>query len=455
VHNAGNGDGGASSGDGGAGDGGSSGTGLSPSYVHFDVNHVLVTGQSNSVGREGKPPLTLTQPYDNLMFDVGVMTGAQCDEQGCKQYQKTSSMVPLVEGDTYFNGEKVETVASGLANEVTKLAREKYLVGQPSGRTSHDLFMSIHGRSGRSYWCVRKTGCSWESTSYVKAFVDGMRQVDEAKALAAARGKSYVVRAVAAVHGESDHEGNEFPLDGTDGTPGKVKNYSDALLEWQNDYETSVKAKTAQTLPIPLFVSQMSNWTDRPTSDVANLQLDAHVRAPGKVVLVTPTYSMAYSDDCLHMAAHTERRLGEYFAKAYVSQILAGKRWEPLRPVGATIAGNVVTVKFLVPVPPLVIDTTKVTDPGNKGFTFSDGSASPPKITNVAISGPDTVAITLASAPTGAKKRVAYAQNVVPGSACPGPTAGARGNLRDSDATPSKYGYDLVNWAVHFDIAVP
>ena len=36
-----------------------------------------------------------------------------------------------------------------------------------------------------------------------------------------------------------------------------------------------------------------------------------------------------------------------------------------------------------------------------------------------------------------------------------GPTTGARGNLRDSDATPSRHGYPLFNWAVHFDEPVP
>ena len=32
---------------------------------------------------------------------------------------------------------------------------------------------------------------------------------------------------------------------------------------------------------------------------------------------------------------------------------------------------------------------------------------------------------------------------------------GARGNLHDSDKTPSRYGNDLFNWCVHFDEAVP
>ena len=36
-----------------------------------------------------------------------------------------------------------------------------------------------------------------------------------------------------------------------------------------------------------------------------------------------------------------------------------------------------------------------------------------------------------------------------------GPTTGPRGNLRDSDATPSRFGYPLHNWCIHFDRPVP
>ena len=36
-------------------------------------------------------------------------------------------------------------------------------------------------------------------------------------------------------------------------------------------------------------------------------------------------------------------------------------------------------------------------------------------------------------------------------SAARGPETGPRGNLRDSDDAASVYGYELFNWAVHFD----
>ena len=179
------------------------------------------------------------------------------------------------------------------------------------------------------------------------------------------------------IHGESDHyayaEGApEFPLPGTDGVPNKIKDYSDGLVEWQEDYDSSVKAITGQAQDVPLFISAISGWTSTRTSKVAQWQLDAHIRAPGKVVLVTPAYPMSVNNDCLHFSAAGERRLGEYFAKAYARVVFAGETWEPVRPKNIARAGNVVTVTYHVPVPPLTLDTVHVTNPGNYGFDFLD-----------------------------------------------------------------------------------
>jgi hypothetical protein len=424
------------------------GTTAPRAYVPFDVNHVLSTGQSNAVANDGVPVLSTKQPYANLMFDVGVIPANGCDTNGCTRYEKPSSLVPLVEGDTFFY--PIETMSSSLANEASTLAKR-------TGRTDvHAVLVSLHGRSGNSYLCLRKGSCDWwPDKSYVQPFADGMQEVADARALATAAGKSYVVRAVTAIHGENDHYAyasntSSFPMKGTDGVS-VLADYSDALLEWQRDYETGVKAITGQTEPVPLFISQYSHWNNVPTTKIAYMQLDAHVRAPGKVIVVGPTYAFPYTSSCLHFTNHGERQLGEYFAKAYSRVIVEGRQWEPLRPVQITLAGNVVTATFHVPVPPLVIDTTRVTDPGNFGFEWYDASAAPPPITRVALVGPDKVEITLASAPVGQDRRLRYAYTF---HGCAGPGTIARGNLRDSDVTPSENGYDLFNWSVHFDVAL-
>jgi len=435
---------------------------LSASYVDYAINHVLSTGQSNSVSNGGTPVLTTTQPFSNLMFDTGVMPMSSCDGDGCFGFQTPQGFSPLVEGDRFFDY-PVETASSGLANEVSSIAAQRYEFGSNAKHPAkHNVLVSLHGRSGNTYWCLRKGGCSYHPDAMVKPFTQAMMEVQAAKQLADAAGLSYAVRAVTAVHGESDHYSytsgsQEFPLPGSDGTPGKIKDYADAL-EWQHDYETDATAITGQKVGVPMFISQLSGWNDTRVSKLAQMQLDAHIRAPGKVILVAPGYAISVREDCLHYDSNGQRQLGEYLAKAYAKTVFSGKAWEPLRPKTIARNGNVITVKYLVPKAPLVIDTQRVSDPGNYGFDLVDDSGATPAITGVSVSGPDTVTITLASAPTGAVKHLRYAQNQTIGS-CIGPgtlyNGGARGNLHDSDDTPSNYGYDLSNWSVAFDMAVP
>ena len=201
------------------------------------IHHVLSTGQSNSIGFAAHEVLSTEQPYDNLMFDTGVITASSCDDDGCREYETPRRFVPLVEGDHYF-AEPVETMSSSLANGIGRVVRE----GE-----RHDVLVSVHGRSGNVYECLRKGGCSFQDgKGYVKAFDDAVREMADAHRLASAAGRPYVVRAVTAVHGESDHYDQSFPLDGTDGEKGSIRTYADALIEWQRDYETAARAETNQ-----------------------------------------------------------------------------------------------------------------------------------------------------------------------------------------------------------------
>lgn len=434
-------------------------------YTDFDVNHILMTGQSNSVANSGTPALSNSQPYGNLMFDTGVMPGrgskgwadgVPCDGEGCVKYDTPSSFVPLVEGDFFFNY-KVETAAASIANQISFLAQGALKDKVPGLPNKHDLLMSLHGRSGNTYWCLRKGGCPYKQ-GYNHPFDQAMQEVQSGMQLAQAAGKSYVVRAVVSIHGESDHYSytaglQEFPLEGSDGTPGKLQSYADGLIEWQQDYETSVKELTHQTQPIPMFISQISGWNDAKTSAVAQYQLEAHERAPGKVVLIGPSYDLELSSaDCRHFTNVGEQHLGEMFGKVYAKVVLEGKTWEPVRPKTVTRSGAELTVQFFVPEPPLVLDTEEVAAMKDMGFEYLDGAGNVQPISKVELAGPDTVKITLAG--DAGPGHLTYAQNQTP-MTCIGTPRGARGNLRDSDNTPSQHGFPLHNWSVHFDVAVP
>jgi len=372
------------------------------------LHHVVGTGQSLASGVGGSPPLSTSQPYDNRMFGTGVLAGGA----------GLTAFVPLVERD-------VETMSSSFASQVTKLTRA-------AGGT-HDMLVSVHAVGGAPYRVMKKGNPPYAVT---------IAQVTAARSVARASGLAYDVTAVTSADGGGDHVDKNTHL-------------SDDLAEWQHDFETDIEAITGQTGTIPLLLTQYSSWTEYdPTSPIPLAQLRAHVEHPGKVFVVGPRYAFQYGPDGVHLTNEGYRQMGEYYARAYRRVVVEHGTWEPLRPKTITRAGAVITVRFLVPAPPLVFDTTLATNPGNMGFEYADDGPGSPTITSVALTGADTVAITLSAEPTALNRRIRYAYTGVLG-AHAGLSTGAHGNLRDSDTTPSRNGYTLYDWCVHFDEAVP
>lgn len=369
-----------------------------------ELNHVLCTGQSLAVGVGGKPALSTTQPFDALMFSAGVKP----EGEGA-----LDALAPLVESGQ-------ETMSTAFAAEVHELAA-------PS---SHRLLVSANGVGGVAYSGLKKG---------TRAYTRGLEQVAAAARLARARGLTPVVRAVTNVHGESDHALQNL-------------GYERDLVEWQADYERDVRAATGQASPVPMLHTQVSSWTKlgQATSPIPGAQLAASVKSDGKIVLVGPKYQLAYAKDGIHLSNEGYRHMGEYYAKVYTQVVVLGRRWEPLRPRSITLVGDVVRVVFHVPVPPLVIDTALVARADAYGFEYTDDSPVPPRIVAVTLDGPDAVLLKLSAAPTAAGRRVRYAYTGTP-NARGGPREGPRGNLRDSDETPSRHKNPLYDWAVHFD----
>lgn len=362
------------------------------------LNHILSTGQSLSIGAGGSPPLSLQQPFQNRMFPEGPLSRSDL-----------SALIPLVERG-------VETPASGMANLVSYC------------EPWHTTLISLHGAGASPYRWIKKG---------TEVYALGLKQVEAGKALAATAGMDYTVRAITLVHGESEHYDSNF-------------NYANDLADWQRDYEVDVQAITGRNIPLPMFHTQISNWTraGRPTttSKIPQLQLKASLDSHGKIIMIGPKYVMPYGPDGLHMTNASYRWLGEYYGKVYREVVLKGKAWEPVHPVSVERQGTEIRVRFHVPILPLVFDETLVSNPGNYGFTFSGA-----QIVSVSLTGPDTVIVKIDKATGG---MLEYAMHA-PVDALSGPLTGPRGNLRDSDPTASRYDNTLYNWCVHFSEEVP
>ena len=233
------------------------------------------------------------------------------------------------------------------------------------------------------------------------------------------------------------------------------------IRQWQADYEKDVQYLSGYAAAIPMFHSQFSAWSAAfygggRDSAISPYEVLAEAEVnPEKTVLVAPRYFLPHAGagaqfPGIHPSNEGYRWLGEYYGKVYKHVVVDGATWSPLRPLSITRAGTVITAIFNVPVGPLTLDTTLVTDPGNFGFEFTDDSENPPGIASVAVSASNTVTVTLDAVPTGENKRLRYAYTGIPGNNA-GPTSGPRGNLRDSDPAISATGRSLYNWCVHFD----
>ena len=376
--------------------------------------HILSTGQSLSIGYNGGPKLTTTQPYSNKMLTSG-----------------NGALTPLVESVTGAQNTNVETMSAGMANTLSSLT---------SGSGTYRSVVSLNGVGATAY-----SGLKQGTTPYN----NGLAQISAAYSLSLTAGVPYKAVAVTTIHGESDH------LAGA--TQSEYKGY---LAEWQSTYQTDIKAITHQAGTIPLFTDQMASWTGYgdATSPIPLAQKDAADEYPGLIYLVTPKYIFDYSDTA-HLTNYSYRRLGEYYGKVMKKVLVDGDTWQPLQPTSVTRLGNIISVNFHVPVPPLQFDTTLVDAMTNYGFEYSDDSNSA-TITDVAIADSDTVTITLSTVPTGTNQKISYAYTGTPGANPGARVSGApKGNLRDSDTTPALYtsnipantiGTALYNWGVTF-----
>ena len=414
--------------------------------------HVDGKGQSLAVGATATPEsgITTTQPFANLMFNSDTICG---EGETLPVFQTVvspaniASFIPLVG-------------AINVTSSTNDVIGENWSPGFANSATASLLNDGVANRIFISISAVPSTPFSGLQRGTMP-YSNMLAEVTAAKAIAAAAGFTYGVRASVCVHGEQDESNGNTA-------------YTADLLTWQSDSQTDIQAITGQTLSIPFIIDQLSSFcidNNKTQGIIPMQQVDAWKQAPNKIIPACATYSMVHSGGGLHMDADTYRLMGEYFAKVY-ALIVKGQVWTPLYPKWNRIAklGTQITIPFFVPKPPLVFDTVNVTEPnfvpGSMfGFEVYDVNNNPITINSAQIVGTnmDTVVLNLATDPgNGASVAYAFTGAVVNGVGVgAGPTIGPRGNLRDSSTETTFYPYKgtpnfpLWNWCLHFKEPIP
>lgn len=380
-------------------------------------------GQSLSIGQNGEPALTTTQPYDSV----------------------NGSVTPLFEST-------VETAVSASVNSVRDA---------DGGTNSRRFVGNTYGLSGADY-----TNGLRQGTAQYTVFMNNVTSTHSAI------GSDLNVAAVCFIHGESDEQDN---CNGTT-CSAIYRTYLPELLE---DLDTDIKAITGQTRDLALFVCQMSSWTryNKERGTVCLEQLAA-ADASNYIQLVCAKYAFGqlrtepYASDGVHLNNNGYRLLGDYYGQALAETFVHGRLWAPLRIVTATAATNTITLTYSVPSErmgttsggiPLVLDVTGAAPAISAGattygFEVSDSSPDPRYVTGVSVSGTEVTLTLNGNVRSGTVVQYAM-RGIINALAGPGTSTGgegsARGNLRD---TSSAVGYQssevIPNWAVHQEITV-
>jgi hypothetical protein len=413
----------------------------------WDWTGIVGTGQSLSVGALGTPVIAAQQPYGNLKLGFGGATVAPPFDPTIASLTMeplTEPMRPFASGypSAYPDNLYGETLHTAMANQLTAMAMAMAM-------HDHVSIPTVVGESGQPLTVIKKnpTNLPTGGTSG-RAYDATLFEASAITRLAGAAGKTYGIGAIVMTHGESDATNNTYGSD---------------LYQLLTDYNTDLPAITGQTAKIPMLVSQQNSVpADAGSVSVSALLVQkAGVDHPGEIVCTGPKYQYSYATDSahVHLSAHEYERVGEKTAQVYFERVVLGHDWQPLQPTSGEVNGNVITVHFHVPVPPLAWDdglpaAHPMTADWAAGRGFEISAAGVRKaITGVEIVG-DTVQITSANDLSGLQVVVGYA--AAADSAAPPAAQPARwGQLRDSDPfTGSVTGSPQPNYCVAFQMTL-
>ncbi len=426
------------------------------------VYMVLGYGQSTSLGADGTPAISTSQPYSNTCVNVA-----------------ETALVSLIEGTNCWGNTSPaqESPNSSAGNNATSLS--------PS-----QAFAATYNNNGFNGTPIAGLQPATLLLSRVSA----------ANTIATNAGNSLVVLAVLFTEGDTDW---------TD-----ISNtYKADSLSLQSYLQTNIKAITGQAQSVPFIFSQLSSmaalmasctaspgntpcgkqyncpydssagciddYTGAATPYVPISQWQLYRDYPKLFILVGPKYQLASADGGSHFTAQGYNYLGATMARAiYDLERGCTTCYEGVYPSTIGINGSTVTIAFKTPLGlGLTIDTATLGNPQRNGITdtvghgfqfFEQGSS----LTDSACSGScynggitgvscssQTCTITLSGTPTGSNQRIAYGfEGTVFGVS--GTAASTQGNVRtlvdytDINGDPVYYWAPAFNEKLGFQLGV-
>ncbi|AFI55336.1 hypothetical protein TSMG0053 [Halocynthia phage JM-2012] len=380
----------------------------------YTLNHIVIYGQSLSIGAKAVPIISSIQPYN-----VKTFAGGPRAYDGSNQL--FLPLKDLIEDDIFSPDGKDgrgETPCAGFGNYLSTL---RAMAGDDL--STRPLLLSAAGHGGYSISELEK-----DTTWYNDYFLEHIRQGN-------AITNDYYMGLVYYIQGETDID------DGVSKSfySGKFGTMIDDI----NVAANTISGKSDTTYILTYQLSYGCKLSDA----VYSTQQDYH-DTHDLVYITTPTYILPHGPDGTHLTNVGSKLLGAYGAKSY-NQMLNGNKPKCLKVKSVTLRGTVLNCTFDVPVPPLQLNTDDLAMTLDYGFVVTVDDV-PVDILSINITSYDTVTLKLNSEPSGVVKLRYALDNIATDVFI---KDGASGNLTDSNSetiTLLNETYTLVNPCTHF-----
>lgn len=396
--------------------------------LRAQLAHIILYGQSLSLGVAGRPALSTTAslPWAK-MFQGGLRSRDAQASSAAYNPDFYASLVALKEADTTTNDGYGETGAYACAEMIAQLLLAED--GIDVGASGQQLLFSAPGEGSQPISTLQSGGTYWPRVQ---------ADVTNGAARGLAAGLPYLP------HGVTWRQGERDTLNQTAPAAYKAA-LRDQVVGALRAYAASV---TGVDQLMPCVTYQLASHRSYSADPLIALALLELVEEEANFALSAPLYSMPHADHA-HLTNVGYRKLGGYEGIAWKRWLFDGVKPRHLRALEPSWLNGAVIVPFDVPAGRLVLDTTAVTNPGNYGFSIVDNAGAAVAISSVSLVGTDRVLIKHAGGalPSGSQLRYAWGTGLTG----VGPTAGPRGNLRDNQGDSITFkGSRMDNWAPIF-----
>lgn len=369
-----------------------------------DLMHFMIYGQSPAGGADALPVVSgAIQPYGNVKFARGIQSWYDI-YNATTPTARAAANFTLVSHNEVDDGQgRGESYAGGFAAKFKMHnAGNRYAAANLSDSAPHMLFSNA-STGGRYLVEISPSG----TYGHYATLEDDLTR---AKLQATANGYPYGVGGMIFDQGEAEGITHKMSSGGSTLVfADLVSQYETALRTFRDSVETSSVTATGINRPMPMFVVQtLSEWTGTAQMNAANNDPDIFLTTPR---YFTPTAINStlnplqdpggrYHGAEVHWTADSMRWIGEQIAKAAIRVLYYGRDWRPLQPIDVfRVSDTEIDIQFYVPVKPIHFETGFMATLAKMGFEVYPGTVDSPgtkcDITNVAISGEDTVKLTL------------------------------------------------------------